>query len=168
MFRLGLLIVIALVAVFAAFDIVGGRNLKDAVVGHVVDIKDRVTHTDESASGITYAANEFRKDDVGRDPVHWANGTAGLVIGADTTYIQLGNSFETGPAPDLYIYVATQKVVDEDSFWAADPIEVSKLKSGSGAQFYELPAEITDLGHVEVIIWCKRFGAFIGAVTLEA
>ena len=168
MIRIGLLIVIALVAVFAFFDIVGSRNLKDAVVGHVVDIKDRVTHVEESAEGIAYTASQFRTDDVGRDAIHWANGSAGLVVGADTTYIQLGNSFETGPAPDLYIYVATQKVVDEDSFWAAEPIEVSKLKSGSGAQFYELPAEIQDLGHVEVIIWCKRFGTFIGAVTLEA
>ena len=139
----------------------------DAIRGHVTDINDRINHDDEFVTGDVHATSMFRDTDSGRDAAHWADGTVKLVVGSDNTYIQLGSDFNSGPAPDLYIYVGDRKIFDESSFWAAETIEVSKLQSGSGAQFYELPSEITDLGHVEVVIWCKRFGAFIGAATLE-
>ena len=146
----------------------GLTDLLEAGKGHLRDLGDRLTHDDEYAKGDVVSTSEFRNDDVGRDAVHWANGGLSLVADDDDDeyYIQLNSDFRTGPAPDLYIYIAGSKVVDEASFWAAKPLEISKLESGSGAQFYELPEHIDVSEHVEVIIWCKRFGAFIGAATL--
>ena len=167
----------------------------DAVAGHVADVTDRLTHNDMFISGIELSSNMFRDDDIGRDPAHWTDGTATLVEGGTDLYVQFGEDFKNGLAPDLYVYVATSKVVDEKSFWAAKPVEVAKLESGSGAQFYKLPEmmmmmdememdmdtmemdsmeememdtmEMEGQEHVEIIIWCKRFGAFMGAVSLS-
>ena len=137
-------------------------DVVDAVKGHVEDVKDRVSHEDQFIDGMVISRSEFRRDDLGRDRIHWADGTVSLVVGSDSRHIQFESDFVTGPAPDLYLYIASQKVYDEESFWAAEPTEIAKLQSGSGAQHYAIEAE----GHVEVIIWCKRFGEFIGAATL--
>lgn len=141
-------------------------GILDAITGHFNDVKDRINHDDEFISGDVIATGEFRRDDIGRDPIHWANGRVSVVRNSDGVYLQLESDFQAGPAPDLYIYLADQKVFDEGSFWRSNPNELAKLKSGSGAQYYELES-YNRWTHVEVIIWCKRFGAFIGATTLE-
>ena len=164
------IIVAAMMAMFAVaapaqagiFD-----KITDAVTGHVTDIKDRITHDDEYVSGTIVTSAKFRGDDVGRDPAHWTDGTVSLVERDGVRYLQFADDFNNGLAPDLYIYVADRKVVDEGSFWAAETVEVSKLASGSGAQFYELPADFSVSSDFEVVIWCKRFGAFMGAATLD-
>lgn len=136
----------------------------DALRGHVQDLNERLNHEDEYVEGYVVATSSFRSDDIGRDLAHWADGTVQLVVVGDSTYVQLGDDFRSGPAPDLYIYIADRKVVDETSFWNAKTVEISKLKSGSGAQYYELQENLDQ--HIEVVIWCKRFGAFIGAATV--
>lgn len=142
----------------------GLTDILEAGKGHLKDLGDRWSHEDSYVSGTTVASSGFRSDDVGRDAIHWADGTASLVMDdSGRWYIQLQDDFVTGPAPDLYIYVAERKVYDESSFWAANPVELSKLESGSGAQYYSVAAPGD---HLEVIIWCKRFGAFIGATTV--
>ena len=142
----------------------GLTDILEAGKGHLKDLGDRWSHEDVYISGETIATSGFRSDDSGRDSIHWADGTASLVRDASGNwYVQLGDDFVTGPAPDLYIYVADRKVYDESSFWAADRVELSKLDSGSGAQYYSVDAPGE---HLELVIWCKRFGAFIGATTL--
>ena len=136
----------------------------DAVTGHVEDVYDRATHDDSFVSGDIHATSMFRNTDSGRDAAHWADGTVELVERDGKWFIQLGADFRSGPAPDLYVYAGDRKIFDESSFWAAETVEVSKLQSGSGAQFYEIEKPV---GHLEIVIWCKRFGAFIGAATLE-
>ena len=136
----------------------------DAIRGHIDDVEDRINHEDVYVSGDTVTTSKFRDTDVGRDTIHWADGTASIISNDDGWYLQLHDDFVTGPAPDLYVYLAEQKVYDEGSFWAANPVELSKLSSGSGAQYYMLQDPVDS---VEVIIWCKRFGAFIGATTLK-
>lgn len=137
----------------------------DAIRGHIDDVESRINHEDTFVSGDTIATSRFRDTDVGRDAIHWADGSVSIIRDAnDKWFIQLHTDFNTGPAPDLYIYLAERKVYDESSFWAADPVELSKLSAGSGAQYYELKGPVDS---IEVIIWCKRFGAFIGATTLE-
>lgn len=138
----------------------------DAIRGHIDDVEDRINHDDEFVDGNTLAMGEFRKDDIGRDLIHWANGTVSLKQLNDMYYIQLHEDFESGPAPDLYIYTSINKVVDEKTFSMAETRELFKLKSGSGAQVYIVDKLFVDQEHREVIIWCKRFGAFIAAVSL--
>lgn len=136
----------------------------DALRGHVQDLNERLNHEDSYVSGTTVASSGFRSDDSGRDSIHWADGTSHLIRDASGNwYVQLDDDFVTGPAPDLYIYVADRKVYDESSFWSSNHVELSKLASGSGAQYYSVDAPGE---HLELVIWCKRFGAFIGATTL--
>ena len=149
---------------FAAFDARAG--IFDAIKGHVEDVYDRVTHDDSFVEGNINATSMFRTDDAGRDPIHWADGTVQLIEQDGSYWIQLGSDFVSGPAPDLYIYAADSKVFDETSFYGSNRWELGKLQSGSGAQYYEIPAHQVE-GHLEIVIWCKRFGAFIGATTLE-
>lgn len=142
-------------------------GILDAITGHFEDITDRIYHEDSHAQGSTILSGSFRDDDIGRDLIHWANGSVSLVRSAKSDYIQLGDDFNSGPAPDLYIYTSINKVVDEETFYMAETTEIGKLQSGSGAQFYAVSELFAQQEHKEVIIWCKRFGAFIGAATLR-
>ena len=161
---------ILLLAFITAFSVNANAgifdDIVDAIGGHITDVTDRINHEDQHVSGNTLSASEFRDTDPGRDSVHWANGGVSLIDRDGVRHIQLDTDFATGPAPDLYIYIANKKVVDEKSFWEADATELSKLKSGSGAQHYELPAGFST-DNLEIIIWCKRFGEYIGAATLK-
>ena len=161
--------VIAGIATFAAFDARANifTDTIDAIRGHVEDVNDRLNHEDTFINGNTITEAMFRSDDPGRDPIHWADGHVQLVEQDGSYYIQLDHDFRSGPAPDLYIYSADGKVVDEGSFYAVNRWELGKLKSGSGAQYYEIPAHQVENDHLEIVIWCKRFGAYIGAATLE-
>ena len=141
-------------------------DFRDAVSGHVTDIKDRVLNDEVVIDGIVVKTSEFRKDDIGRDNIHWANGSVSAVVSDGKLYLQLGEDFEAGLAPDLHIYVANAKVVDEKTFWDAETIEISKLSRSKGATAYEIHQMSMYQSHLEVVIWCKRFGAFIAAATL--
>ena len=140
-------------------------DVVDAVQGHVDDINERINHNDEFIEGVSIASGEFRNDDPGRDSIHWADGSVSVVVNQYGTFVQLGSDFRSGPAPDLYIYTASSKVVDEESFYNAENLqELGTLQSGSGASYYYVGQ--TD-GLTEVIIWCKRFGEYIGAATVK-
>ena len=145
----------------------GFSDLLEAGKGHIKDLGDRWSHDDQFIAGDTISTAEFRDDDIGRDAAHWTDGTVRLVDTGDSVFIQFEEDFDNGLAPDLYVYVADEEVVDEASFWGANTVEVNKLVSGSGAQYYELPVNLEDEDHVEVVIWCKRFGAFMGAATVS-
>ena len=137
-------------------------GIRDAITGHATDIKDRILHEDEHVEGMTMLTAEFRMDDVGRDAIHWANGSVSVVWGDDGEfYLQLEDDFEAGLAPDLYVYAAKDKVVDEGTFWATETYEIGKLKSSKGASYYNVSDLPEDVPHI--VIWCKRFGAFIAA-----
>ena len=137
-----------------------------AISGHTSDIVDRFTHEDEIKEGMYLLTAEFRDDDVGRDAIHWANGSVSFVVAEDGFFLQLNEDFEAGPAPDLYIYVAEDKVVDEASFWATKTYEVGKVKSSKGASYYDVTSMTAQAPHI--VIWCKRFGAFIAAAEFKA
>ena len=140
-------------------------DIRDAIAGHIDDLEGRINHEDIHIEGMVDSTGKFRSDDIGRDRIHWADGTVFVIIDSEgRRYIQLDSDFKSGPAPDLFLYVAKEKVFDEISFWEARATEIGKLQSGHGGQFYEVPdgEEFS-----EVIIWCKRFGEFIGAATLK-
>ena len=138
-------------------------SITDAVTGHTTDIIERFSHEDEYIKGNIRSTGSFRDNDPGRDLAHWANGTVSVITMDGENYIQLHGDFSTGPAPDLYLYTARTRVGDEVDFWNGSNVtEVSKLKSGSGAQYYAVDHKFT-----EVIIWCKRFGQFMGAATVR-
>ena len=136
----------------------------DAAKGHFTDIKDRILVDEEIKEGDVVATSEFRMHDVGRDAIHWANGSVSIVVKDGVQYIQLGEGFEAGLAPDLYVYVSSDptRIVDEGTFWSNEGVvELGKIKRSKGASFYEVPEGI-DIK--SVTIWCKCFGAFIGCL----
>ena len=152
----------------------GLTDILEAGKGHLKDLGDRWNHDDEHVEGDSLYSGTFRDDDIGRDGVHYVDGTVSIVraeSGSDEFYIQLNRDFKAGLAPDLYLYVADRKVVNERSFDKATTLEVSKLKSGSGAQYYKLSSEdiwntLGETDHLEIVIWCKRFHQYMGAATL--
>ena len=140
---------------------VNGFGIGTAIVGHVKDVIERVTVADEMVDGAVLATAMFREDDRGVDAAHWTQGSASIITMDGKRYIQLNEDFNSGLAPDLYVYVSTDTMVDhEDAFNMDTQVEVSKLTKGSGSSFYELPEGLTVSS---VTIWCKRFGAFMGS-----
>ena len=160
------IIVIALVAVVGVVA-VNFAEIKDAVVGHTTDAIERVTVSDEFAPGNVQASNNFRSDDPGVDAAHWVSGTAQVIRDHDTgkVYVQLQDNFNSGLAPDLYIYVSEHEgqIGDEAAFNSVNQIELGKLTKGSGASFYEVPAGVDVQS---ITIWCKRFGQFMGSTNV--
>ena len=134
-----------------------------AITGHVDDIKDRRSD-DTFAPGAPIKTSKFRENDPGQDVAHWVTGLLFIVEYQGTRYVQLGTDFEAGLAPDLYIYVSTTpNIIDEDSFFNSEQIELGKLTKGSGASFYELPPNIDPSS---VTIWCKAFSQFMGSANV--
>lgn len=141
-------------------------SIWDAITGHVSDIKDRILVDEEEIMGIKFAKGTFRDTDPGRDALHWANGTVSVVKTPDGYYLQLEKDFEASLAPDLYVYTALKSkfIVDEETFHAAQTVEIGKLKRGKGATYYKLPKGV-DLN--QVVIWCKNFGEFMGSAHIK-
>ena len=136
----------------------------DAAKGHVNDLIDRTTTDDAFAPGQAIRTGKFRETDPGQDAAHWVKGSVYLME-ADVRYIQLGDDFKAGLAPDLYIYVSESKnsIVDEDTFFSTKQIELGKLIKGKGASFYEVPAGVDPKS---VTIWCKQFSQFMGSANI--
>ena len=146
-----------------AFTTTAHADILGAITGHATDFKNRFTHDDEVVQGIVIAKGEFREDDPGTDALHWADGHVSLIRTDGKFYLQFGMKFDTGFAPDLYVYTSDTFVEDEETFENARNLrEVSMLKSGSGAQYYE----VDELHGDNVTIWCKQFSQFMGSATM--
>ena len=162
--RRNLLLGIAAAPIAGTANALSWSDVKEAITGHTTDLIDRYTEEDTFAPGQPIMAGSFREDDPGQDAAHWVKGSVYLMEGQGTNYIQLGQDFEAGLAPDLYIYAsAMPDIVDEESFFNSHQVELGKLIKGTGASFYELP---DGLSPKSVTIWCKRFSQFMGSANL--
>ena len=104
--RRNLLLGIAAVPIAGTANALSWSDVKEAITGHTTDLIDRYTEEDTFAPGQPIMAGSFREDDPGQDAAHWVKGSIYLMEGQGTNYIQLGQDFEAGLAPDLYIYAS--------------------------------------------------------------
>ena len=139
-------------------------DIFDAGKGHIEDVKDRLTVKEQYVDGLIAKSGTFNNDSNDRDSLHYVNGTVSLIYNNGAYYVQLEGDFETGLAPDLYVYVSDwSNILNAKFFNQVEQIELGKLKRGSGATWYAVPA---DYEVVSVTIWCKRFGMYMGSATL--
>jgi hypothetical protein len=126
-----------------------------------------------ASSGETGATllGSFRFDEmaVGRDAIHWANGTGGVYRDQAMTIIRFDDSFEAGPGPNYWVYLNTVPGGDEDAFNAdAGRLKLAPLKSFTGGQNYRLPTDVRIEDFQMVTVWCESFGVYIGSAPLPA
>ena len=171
-------LLIGLTSVAAASGLTAGTasaswwtDIKDAVVGHAKDLQTRLTHEDEILEASIIGSGKIDVDAHGQDIAHNASGTIGLVHNDDGYHIQLGSDFKSSPGPDYHVYISRGKDVnDEEDFKLFKHYELGPLKSGSGASYYHVSDDImkaTANDDFSVVIWCKQFGAYIGAALIE-
>ena len=147
-------------------------DLTTIVGGHTKDALTRITHEDEIVSGGIVGSGQINVDAAGQDLIHNSSGTVGIVSNNDGHYIQLGNDFKSSPGPDYHVYISLgPNIDDEDDFWLFKRFELGPLTSGTGASFYKVPEDV--LAHIDhlqafsVVIWCKRFGEYIGSAQVK-
>ena len=100
----------------------------------------------------------FRKDLTGSDALHWARGRLHVSAGA------LAFEGSVAPGPDYRIYLAPAFVDNKEAFLRIkdQSLQVAELKT-FGNFTVELPAGVDPSRYAAVVIWCERFGQFIGA-----
>lgn len=130
--------------------------------------------TDDATSvALTVAAVtpiDFKLDEntLGRDPVHWANGSGAIIRTAQGNVLRLNGDFVAGPGPNFWIYLNTSAVGEEKDFNAdTGRVKIAPLKSFKGAQNFVLPENIDPAKFHTVTIWCESFGAYIGSGVLK-
>ncbi len=146
-------------------------NVKDAVTGHVDDIKSRF---DKDRPILEYSAEDVIKigtideDAIGQDFFHNAKGTVTIINIDGMNYLVLSENFDSSPGPDYHVYISEDmKIIDESGFEQDSQIELGKLKYGNGFQFYQIPVTIDVLKINSFLLWCKKFGAYIGSADLK-
>lgn len=103
-------------------------------------------------------AGTFRKDLAGSDALHWASGRLHVSPRA------LAFEGSVAPGPDYRIYLAPAFVDTKEAFLRIkdQSLQVGELKT-FGNFTVDLPAGVDPSRYAAVVIWCERFGQFIGA-----
>ena len=98
----------------------------------------------------------------GADDFHFGRGVARLIETAPGEFVVRLEDFEVRNGPDLYVYLSP--LADG---YAADAVEIDRLKADRGNQNYAVPAG-TDLSQARsVIIWCKQFSVLFATAPLS-
>lgn len=120
--------------------------------------------TTASAAEMQLKAGDFTD----ADQVHQGEGGVVLVKDGDALSIKFVNGFYVTPGPDLFVYLvknpspqSSQDVKDSQSY------ELAKLKTPSGKQTYEIPADIDINDYGSVVIWCGEFGVLFAHAELK-
>ena len=138
-------------------------TIKETVTGHVNDIKDRLVKEDEFITGKVIKFGQIDTNSIGQDLIHNSAGSFTIIETENGEfYLQLNDDFKSSLGPDYHVYVGNRIIHEEDQFDGSF-VELGKLKNGSGASYYKLDSA----NYSEVLIWCKRFGAYIGSGRLE-
>lgn len=159
-----------------------------SLLATLVACQGKVSKTDSTAAasyGDQVASGEVTRDPMMAmgDPVFSgtfqkgeaaAAGTFAIHKDGDRTMLRLSEDFATNPgAPDLYLAIgnAANPIADKEHPYPlaeGEYVTVAELTSATGAQDYELPADIDLSENNSVIIWCKQFNATMSYAPLEA
>ena len=140
-------------------------DLKTITSGHIKDIANRFQE-DQIINGKTIAKGIFDEQANGQDFAYNGKGSVTIQTNNGKRYLQLGKDFYSSPGPDYHVYVSDQTdISNEEDFLASRQIELGALIKGSGARYYELPA---DTPSASVTIWCKEFKEYIASADIIA
>lgn len=123
---------------------------------------------DPMAMGDPIFSGSFQKAE------HETTGTFAIGKHGDQTMLHLSEDFATNPeAPDLYVAIGTtaDPIADKELPYPLEEgeyVTLAELTSATGAQAYDIPADIDLSEDNSVIIWCKQFNATMAYAPLEA
>ncbi|MXW41387.1 MAG: DM13 domain-containing protein [Synechococcus sp. SB0668_bin_15] len=122
---------------------------------------------DHTAMGDPIFSGAFQKGEAD------AAGTFKIYKHGDAAMVHLSEDFATNTgAPDLYLVIGNtaNPIADKEFPYPLDESEyvtVAALDSATGAQDYELPADIDLSEDNSVVVWCKKFNATMSYAPLE-
>ncbi len=90
---------------------------------------------------------------------HATSGGVSLVKTAKGTLVVLEPDFKFDGAPDPKLGFGKNGYVKST--------QVSKLKSNSGKQTYEIPSTIDPADYTEVWVWCEKYSVPLGVAKLK-
>lgn len=105
---------------------------------------------------------------VGVNSNYQGEGRAVLLQDGNQQTLLFLNQFYVTPGPDLYVWliknpnpITAQDVKDSPS------VQLAKLKTPSGNQSYQIPADIDMSQYGSVVIWCLEFGVLFAHAPLK-
>ena len=121
--------------------------------GNSETVTETVTETVQAVTA-ELASGEFS----GRSD-HITTGTATLVKTATGYQVVLSADFELDGAPDPVVAVGNNETYDVAN-------KLGTLKNRTGAQRYDLPANVSPATFSQVYIWCEKFSVPLGVAVL--
>lgn len=102
------------------------------------------------------------------DRSHQGAGTATLAETSDGRMILQFGDFSVTRGPDLEVWlVAADAPGTSSAVLASDWVSLGPLQSASGAQTYEIPANIDASAYGSVVIWCEDFSVLFAVASLN-
>jgi hypothetical protein len=99
----------------------------------------------------------------GTDDFHFGRGTAKIVETGPGSYSLRLTDFSVRNGPDLFVYLSPSS---DD--YAADALELGRLKATDGAFSYALPAGADPAKFRSALVWCKQFSHLFAVAQLSA
>jgi len=104
---------------------------------------------------------------------HPTRGNARIVKKNGQTFVEFDGSFKTDAGPSLVVALHRSSNVLAGTKPPAYPIKegdyvvLAPLKKTSGAQSYQIPANINLANYQSVLVWCQQFNATFGTASLK-
>ncbi len=96
------------------------------------------------------------------------NGGWSIVSRDDKRFIVFNEKFDTRSGPDLKVYLSSKSVNSvKGRTVVKSSIEISPLKSSSGAQEYEIPADVKLEDYKSLLIHCEAYSHLWGGSNLK-
>lgn len=96
---------------------------------------------------------------------HPTQGTASIVTKNGKQYLQLDRSFKTDNAPDLLVLLHQQS--SPKDYRGDNYVNLGRLQKITGAQLYEIPADVDIKRFKSAVIWCRIFNSTFGFAPLK-
>ena len=140
----------------------GGMLLAFPYVFPPAEVNERI---DASSIKVLISESSFREGVDGQDSAHWGRGDV-KVYEADDGQIMIAfqENFEVGPGPDFWIYLTTEKQINNEEQFFADTKrhKLTQIKSFKGAQVYTISASDYEKA-ASITIWCETFSQYIAS-----
>lgn len=96
---------------------------------------------------------------------HPTQGVATIVTKDGKQYLQLDRNFKTDNAPDLQVLLHQQS--SPKDYRGDNYVNLGRLQKITGAQLYEIPADVDIKKFKSAVVWCRIFNSTFGFAPLK-